>query len=207
MTYHRLDWTKERPNILSSEVVARIKAAFEAGLVFGYHSFYCGGRSLDLWVFKTFQAFTDYIQSRSKPGDLFTLWSVPDLKKKNLHLFGGRFPDVDHQADLIVPPAHLDRVKAYLEVVDPHTPYRRPYRMNEVLVLYSSEKDNILRIEGVGLTYDDDWEDFLSELRSFSHPGSEVHIFAVDTIDNKEHILVQEKYPNESGEVPIGGAY
>lgn len=197
-------WTKERPNILSAEVSAKLKRAFQRGIVFGYHSFYYGGRSLDKWAFKTFEDFTDYVRSRAKPGDLFTVWSVPELLERNLHLFSGRFSEADQETGLIVPPAPLSEIKAYLEAVKPEY---APHRMNEVIALYLSPREDAPKIGNINLFYEDDWDDFVSELRGYSRPGAEIHLFPVEIIETKENIFLDEKYPNENGQVPVGGAY
>src|SRR5438477_285215 len=95
-------WTKDRPNILSPEISSKIKGAFQSGLVFGYHSIYCGGCSLNTWVFRSFADFTNHVCSRSKPGDLFTVWSVHELLEKNLQLFSGQYPESGQPGALII---------------------------------------------------------------------------------------------------------
>ncbi len=146
----------------------------------------------------------DSVRSRSRPGDKFTVWSVAELVQKNLHLFSGAYPQHGQGTDLIVPPRQLDRVRAYLEVVEPKY---APHHMNEVLAIYSSSGGGSLKSEIVNLHYADDWDEFVGALRTHSHPGAEVHLFPVSDIDREENILLEEKYPNEKGEVPIGGAY
>src|SRR2546422_781634 len=84
-------WMKGRPNILSAEILSKIKGALERGPVFGYHSIYCGGCSLNTWVFKAFEDFAGYLQLRAQAGDLFTVWSVHQLLERNLHLFSGEY--------------------------------------------------------------------------------------------------------------------
>ena len=53
----------------------------------------------------------------------------------------------------------------------------------------------------------DELVDFVELLKDFSQPGGEVFVFPMKEISTKDHILVEAKYPNENGEVPIGGAY
>src|SRR5437016_11467655 len=126
-------WMKGRPNILSAEILSKIKGALERGPVFGYHSIYCGGCSLNTWVFKAFEDLAGYLQSRAQAGDLFTVWSVHQLLERNLHLFSGGYSRAEQAAELTVPPAQLERVKAYLDFVDPKV---SPYRNNEIHGLF-----------------------------------------------------------------------
>jgi hypothetical protein len=72
------EWATDGPNILASHYLTRIQQAFAAGPVFGRHHHYAGGSSADNWAFRTFESFWHYV-TRSKPGDLYVMWSLPDL--------------------------------------------------------------------------------------------------------------------------------
>jgi hypothetical protein len=53
--------------------------------------------------------------------------------------------------------------------------------------------------------WEDDWKEVLDDIRRYSHPGGEVHFFPEPALQSKA--VLEAKYPNEKGEVPIGGAY
>jgi hypothetical protein len=72
------EWITDGPNILTPHYLTRIQQAFAVGPVFGRHHHYAGGSSADNWAFHTFGPFWHYV-TRSKPGDLYVMWSLPDL--------------------------------------------------------------------------------------------------------------------------------
>ena len=77
--YHR------RAEYPSPHYLTGIQQAFPVGPVFGRHYHYAGGSSTDNWAFRTFEPFWHYV-TRSKPGDLYVMWSLPDLLAKGVAL-------------------------------------------------------------------------------------------------------------------------
>jgi hypothetical protein len=201
-------WVKDGPNILSPENLSKIEEAFQSGSIFGYHCFYCGGRSPDKCAFVAYNDLISYLGSCARPGDLFILWSLPSLLKTGAPLFSKSFPFSADEASLTVPAEELEPVKNYLQVLDPK---HAPYYMNEVHAVYYSARDETIETRLINFfsedTWESDWREVLDDIARYSHPGGEIHLFPEPAIDSTDKILLTAKYPNESGEVPLGGAY
>src|ERR1700694_4266823 len=78
-------WVTDGPTILAPGTLAQIERALAAGPIFGRHHHYAGGGSADQWAFRTFEAFQSYV-FRSRPGDLYQIWSLRDLLDRNVAL-------------------------------------------------------------------------------------------------------------------------
>ncbi len=185
-------WVKDKPNILSAESLVKIEAALEQGVVFGHHCHYYGGCSLDKWAFLDSKLFKEYV-SQSRPGDLYIAWSVKDLEEKNLLLAHGRSSSDTQSESLLISVEDLQHVRQYLSVEN-----------NEIINLYISWDTRTVAIHDGDIEC---FEDLEGEIREHSHPNSEIYVFPLTDIDKPEHYLLQAKYPNDKGEVPIGGAY
>jgi hypothetical protein len=102
----------------------------------------------------------------------------------------------------------LEPVKNYLQVLDPKY---APHYMNEVHAVYYSARDQRIETRLINFfsadTSESDWREVLDDIGRYCHPGGEIHLFPEPAIDSEDKILLTAKYPNESGEVPIGGAY
>src|SRR5579863_712552 len=103
-TDHR--WTTGRPNLLSAEVIAMIRSALDEGLLCGLHAYYCQGRGPDPCAFADFASYKQAIE-RSRPGDRFTLWSVPQLASEHRLLL--------HKQNAAVSEDEILGVKAWLQ--------------------------------------------------------------------------------------------
>lgn len=73
-----LVWSAEPTNLLSPEVVTRVRNALDAGMLCGVHAFFAGGCSPEPCAFVDLDSYILTVE-RSRPGDWFTLWSVPSL--------------------------------------------------------------------------------------------------------------------------------
>jgi hypothetical protein len=204
----RFAWVKDGPNILSPDNISKIEVAFQRGGIFGYHSFYCGGRNPDKCAFVAYNDLINYLRSCARPGDLFTLWSLPSLVETGVHLFSKSFALSANESSLMVSAEELEPVRNYLQVLDPK---HAPYYMNEVHAVYYSARDQRIETRLINFFSEDtrhrDWREVLDDIERYCHPGGEIHLFPEPAIDSKDKILLTAKYPNESGEVPIGGAY
>lgn len=181
------EWTTEGPNILAPHYRTRIQQAFAVGPVFGRHHHFAGGSSADNWAFHNFESFWDYM-TRSKPGDLYVMWSLPDLLAKGmdlLHVVGGTVPSLPYN--------FLTAVKSYLD-----TPF------NEfVALLFTPGRDTI----EVQLNDIDGYDDLRERIEQHRRLGAEIIVFPFTRIEKDEYILLEAKYPNAEGKVPIGGPY
>jgi hypothetical protein len=201
-------WVKDGPNILSPDNLSKIEKAFQSGSIFGYHCFYCGGGSPDKCAFVAYNDLISYLRSRARPGDLFILWSLPSLLKTGVQLFSKSFPLSADEASLTISAEELEPVKSYLQVLEPKY---APYYMNEVHAVYYSAGDKRIETRIINFFSEDtretDWREVLDDVARYSHPGGEIHLFPEPAIDSTDKILLTAKYPNEKGEVPLGGAY
>ena len=185
-------WVKDKPNILSTESLAKINTALKQGFVFGLHMYYKSGRSLDTWAFSDFDPFREYL-SLLRPGDLYIAWSVKDLEEKKLVLAYGKNSSNTSPNSLLISMEDLQRVKNYLNV-----------QYNEILNVYISWDT---RTVATDLGDIDSFEDLEDDIRKHSQPNSEIYIFPFTDIDKSEYYVLKAKYPNDIGEVPLGGAY
>ena len=87
----------------------------------------------------------------------------------------------------------LQRVQNYLNV-----------QYNEILNVYISWDT---RTAATALGDIDSFEDLEGDIRKYSRSNSEVYIFPFTEIDRPEYYVLKAKYPNDKGEVPLGGAY
>ena len=188
-----LVWTKAQPNLLSSKHTDIVAKALKRGVVFGLHSHLFGGRSLDTIVFRDYAAYRDYVQ-RSCAGDLYTLWSLPDLLDKQLALATQQSGFSSDSSTGVLAQATLERIQHYLG-----TPF------NEII--YLAWETTTSETAMIHLDDSDGYETLLELLDQCRHPESFIHVFPFNVIDQPEHWLLQTKYPNDQGEVPIGGAY
>jgi hypothetical protein len=186
-------WTKNRPNLLAPDNLARIENEISHGLILAHHYHFYGGRSRDEVAFDQFDGFMSYI-SLSKPGDAFTIWSLNQLLAKKLEIATAKYSPQSRDEFLILPAASLRLIEEYLG-----------QKYNEINgVYYLPNSAGPLKAR----TYDQDmFGEFLVDVRSYSKPGGEVYIFSEEVIYQEVNILLDAKYPNAEGEVPIGGAY
>jgi hypothetical protein len=94
--YEPDEWTPDGQKILSDENLAVLRKTLEdVGSVIVEHRFYRGSRSPDRLVFDDFDDLLEYVRSRSRPGDAFSVWSFEELCKDENTLAYGKYPDVD----------------------------------------------------------------------------------------------------------------
>lgn len=183
-------WTKDRPNILSHENIEKIKDTLTRGCIFGHHYYFYGGCSSSAWAYSDFTRFMNYV-SNSKPGDIFVIWSVEQLIENNLLLARIKYNGNSKTVQDLIPEKQMQVINDYWE-----------NHKDEIIVVFKEpEKLDVKSYEK------DDIADFSEDLQYVSQFNSEVFVFPEKEIDTKNYILVEAKYPNENGEVPIGGAY
>jgi hypothetical protein len=166
--------------------------AFKQSAVFGLHMHYAGGTSPDTWAFLDFGPYRDYL-SLSRPGDLYFAWSLRDLIEKKLVLAHGKGSS-NTQADAsLISAEDLQPVRRYLDI-----------QYHEIINLYISWGSRTVVTD---LGDKDCFEDLEDDIRIHSHIHAEIYIFPFTDIDKPEHYLLKAKYPNDKGEVPLGGPY
>ena len=185
-------WVADKPNILAPEHLAKVEHATQRGIVFGLHCHYKGGGSPSRWAALDFQQFNQYI-ARSRPGDLYFVWSAQDLLDKGLALAHARYPPEAPSGVLIFSADVLEGVKSYLS-----------HEYNEFIAVYI---DWTARTAECDFGDIDSYDELREKVTRYSRRDCEAYVFPLTPIDKPEHYLVEAKYPNEKGEVPIGGAY
>lgn len=183
-------WSSEPLNLLSPEIVAVVTEAVEAGIVCGVQAFYCAGQGPEPCAFVDLDSYLSSVE-KSRPGDWFTLWSVPALAKQGALL-------IRKQAAL-ASEADLKTIQDWLNT--------NPQR--EFLAAGYSQKG----APPEAIWGDHGWFDRLQDL---AHKCAQTGEFAALPLtdlleDNERWIpklhLVDAKRPNDRGEVPLGGAY
>jgi hypothetical protein len=186
------DWSAEPLNLLSPEIVTRVSAALDVGIICGVQAFYCGGHGPEPCAFADLNSYISAVEN-SRPGDWFTLWSVPMLADQGLLLIW------KHQAKVTLD--ELQKAEGWLAA--------KPQR--EFLAVGYPEKG----IAPEARWGDHDWFDKLQDLALRCAPAGEFAALPLtDLLEENERgrwipklHLVDGKRPNERGEVPLGGAY
>ena|SRR5258708_7092768 len=93
--YEPDDWTPDGRKILSSENLAVIRKTLEVGPIIVEHWLYRGARGPDRFVFDDFDAFVEYVQSKSSIGDAFHVWDYAAVCMDKNEIAAGKFPDDD----------------------------------------------------------------------------------------------------------------
>src|SRR5215469_1238160 len=110
------EWTAEPANLPSPEVISRLTAALADGIVCGLQAFYGGGRGPEPCAFSDLPSYLSAVKE-SRPGDWFTLWSVPGLARQNTLLLkkqatAASQPELDQIRDWL----NTDPMREYLAV-------------------------------------------------------------------------------------------
>ena len=185
-------WTIEGPNILAEQNLERINQALSEDWIAGIHLYFGGGGSGDPIAFSTFNAFLSHATA-SRPGDLFILWSVVEMRRRNLLLVDRRFREAATSS--LLSPDDLDRVRGYLAEAE----------LNEVLSIFS--------VGGAGpeAIWTDlkgsNWRPFFDAAQRVAVLSGALRVLPMTRVDHPEFYLVKAKRPNPQGQVPLGGAY
>jgi hypothetical protein len=193
-----VQWTPDGPNLLRDENLDRVRRSLEEGWVCGMHLLFCAGASGYPVAFSTYETYLEHVR-QARPGDLFYLWSVGELRKRKLLLVDARYETADHGASSLLSADGLRRIQEYLSI-EAKIPY-------EVLAAASWGS---LSLEAEWTDLDPDgpqWERMIEMARLAYVPGGALCILPLTTIDYPEYYLLRGKRPNERGEVPLGGAY
>jgi hypothetical protein len=145
-------------------------------------------------AFRTFDAFLSQITD-ARPGDLFILWSVPEIRGNGLLLVDNQFQASPEANASMLTTDDLDRVREYLTEAE----------FNEILSISSAGNGNVEAVwtdlEGSG------WDTFLDAAQRAAVPCGALCVLPLTKLDRPEFYLVKAKRPNAQGEVPLGGAY
>jgi hypothetical protein len=189
-------WTASGPSILTPANLKIVEETLREGWVCGFHMYYCGGRGGDPVAFRSYETYLKHLE-HARPGDLFILWSVPEIRRRQLLLVDARNESEERAASPLLSEPSLRCVREYLAGVSKGV-------ANEVLAVASC-RDGVLEavitdLDGSG------WDRFLELSRDASISGGVLCVLPFTTIDQPEFYLLEAKLPNEKGEVPLGGA-
>ncbi len=87
------DWSKAGANILSPDLLAKIRAALEQEPLILEHWHYYGSRAPDRMIFEDYEDFLTYLKSHARPGDSFHIWGYAALCRDDNELVWGKYPD------------------------------------------------------------------------------------------------------------------
>ena len=186
------DWSAEPLNLLSPEVLTKVRGALDAGILCGVQAFYCGGRSPQPCAFADLDSYVHAVE-KSRPGDWFTLWSVPMLAGQGLLLIQKKKAPVTED--------EFQKAKEWLTA---------DLGREFLAVGYSATG-----IPPEARWGDYDWFDRIQDLAHRCAPAGEFAVLPLTDLLEKNELgrwipklhLVDAKCPNDRGEVPLGGAY
>jgi hypothetical protein len=184
-----LTWQADPNHLLAEGSINLVRDALETGLIVGMHAYFAGGRGPEACGFSDLAAYIQKVEA-SRPGDWFTIWSVPALAKLNRLLF--RRPVPSHE------PPGLEGVENWL---------RSDLSREFLAIGMPEESANPEALFG-------DLDSF-SSLEQLAHRcGTTGEITVLPLTDlvgaglwTPSFELINAKRPNEKGEVPLGGPY
>jgi len=187
-------WTADGPNILAEENLGCIGRVLADDWICGIPMFLGCGGSPDPVAFSNYDAFLSHVIG-SRPGDLFVLWSVSEMRKKGLLLVDNRYDDATSARGSLLSQGDIECVRVYLA----------EEKLNEVIVVVS-EGDGHPEVFWADFE-SSMWEPFLEAAKRAAVPGGAIRVLPLTKTDNAEHYLAKAKRPNSEGKVLVGGAY
>jgi hypothetical protein len=170
--------------------LAKVRQALEAGLVCGIHSFYKGGGGPEPCAFASMGSYLRALEE-SRPGDWFTLWSVPTLAARGLLLIDKRqTPVTQEELQAIRNWLSSDPKREFLAAACPADSSRAEANWGDL--------------------------DFFERIEDMADRYASTGVFAVLALTELQHddmsaipelLLVDAKRPNDRGEVPFRGPY
>lgn len=185
-------WSAEPLNLLSPEIVKRVRQALEAGAVCGLHAFYGVGCGREPCAFIDFDSY-ELTVDRSRPGDWFTLWSIPMLAEHGcLLLWKQKAPITETE---------LETIKRWL----------KENTAREFIAVGFSTDSNL----PAAMWGDYDTFDKLGDLAHKCAANGEFAVLPLTDLLVKSDLhrwlprlhLIDAKRPNDRAEVPLGGSY
>jgi hypothetical protein len=94
-------WTTDAPRINDPETLARFKKMLEIETpLIIEHKFYRGGRGPHYFVADDYEDLLEYLQTKTRPGDKFTVWHFSQCCRDDNVLVSGKYPDDDGKVPL-----------------------------------------------------------------------------------------------------------
>jgi len=193
-------------NVLSPENLELVRQELlNGGVIFGWHYFYGGGRSGDMFCFSDYESYHQALLD-SRPGDHFTVYSRNKLAAKALSRLAAP------RSDRPVLNAHLTEVKNALaagkEVAFLWCCTRPEDRGCEcdAEILWDLTDRELEESLGLGTKQGGEYLFFLMETLDADVDGNTISSVSPGA-QKRINALVDAKRPNEAGLTPVSGPY
>jgi hypothetical protein len=183
-------WVTNKPKITDSANLKLIQQALERGPVYLRHALYHGGGCAHWDTPARYDQFVEHL-SHSNPGDWFYVWSITELIGKHLYFLHRQYVSFDVSSEQTA--RDFSEIKAFLG--SGH---------QEVLLVFIPSKPHNPKTVFTDL---DGYGDILDMATEFTGRCVTLYAFNMEVLWEPEHLLIDAKFPNAAGEVPIGGAY
>jgi hypothetical protein len=182
-------WRVDLNHLLSPNSIEAVRQALVEGLAVGVHAYFAGGCSPDACGFSNLTSYKIAVES-SRPGDSFTIWSVPALAKVGQLLY---WSNVSGDAR-----PNLEAVKVWLrdDLSREFLAIGVPERSEAPEAIFG-DLDGIPELELLADRCGATGELAILPLTDLVGTGKWTPRFHV----------VDSKRPNEQGEIPVGGPY
>ena len=184
-------WSADPPNLLSPEIIKRVSDALKAGVVCGLQAFYGGGCCPEPRGFVDLDSYIHAVE-KSRQGDWFVLWSIPNLAEQDALLIRTHG----------IPVTEDDLQNA-----------------SEWLTKGSKREFLAVGTSAHGASLEARWGDYdsfdeLNDLAQKCLDGGEFAVlpltdllYGSDMKWSPRFHLINAKRPNDLGQVPLGGSY
>ena len=184
-------WSADPPNLLSPEIIKRVSDALKAGVVCGLQAFYGGGCGPEPRGFVDLDSYIHAVE-KSRQGDWFVLWSIPNLAEQDALLIRTHG----------IPVTEDDLQNA-----------------SEWLTKGSKREFLAVGTSAHGASLEARWGDYdsfdeLNDLAQKCLDGGEFAVlpltdllYGSDMKWSPRFHLINAKRPNDLGQVPLGGSY
>jgi hypothetical protein len=87
------DWSTTGANILSPELLARVRGLLELQPIILEQRSYGGGSAPSPMIFEHYEDFLRHLRTHARRGDQFLIWGYYDLCRDDTSLVDARYPD------------------------------------------------------------------------------------------------------------------
>jgi hypothetical protein len=164
-------------------------------VIFGFHALYYGGSGGSWWAVATIEDYLGLVRS-AKPGDLFWVHALDPLVQAGYALAGAPLEPGQRLSSRLLGAGPLSQIEAHIHTGD-----------SLVFVWWTQAALSGARMCGIREHLEDFQEELDSELARLDSAAGALYAFRIADLEKPETFLLKAKRPNESGEVPIGGAY
>ena len=183
-------WVKTGSKINDTQNLLLIEEAIGRGPIFLRHAIYHGGGNPHWDTATRYEQFLEHL-SHSRPGDWFYVWSIPDLIGKKLHFLNAEYASFDLSSKQAT--TDFSRIKAFLGEVN-----------REAFLVFIPTKSRNPKANFYDL---DGYDDMIKLATEFAGFPVALYAWDMEILWKSEYLLVNARFPNNLGQVPIGGTY